>query len=287
VLVAGTIALACAALVLPGGPLFESLALRLLIGVIALFMAAIAVPVGLLTLNTWRDNSAGSLARLEASAASLATVTLAVVLAAFWVPVAWRSSDAGIERLARRVADSGIAVQTTLIVYELSSGPERLALMREPAIEYLDDAVRARWRRLPRAVRPAYAYHRFMRKVVGALHRAGVPLVAGTDALGVALIVPGASLHRELQLLIESGLTPYEALRAATVNPAQFLRKDQEFGTIAVGKRADLLLVDGNPLQDLTRLKQPVGVMVRGRWLGRQDLQRRLAPLAGQSSAGH
>ncbi len=55
-----------------------------------------------------------------------------------------------------------------------------------------------------------------------------------------------------------------------------YLRKDKEFGTVTEGKRADLLLVDGNPLQDLTRLKRPVGVMVRGKWLTRQDLQQRL-----------
>ena len=123
-----------------------------------------------------------------------------------------------------------------------------------------------------------------MKKVVGALHRAGVPLVAGTDAMGFPLIVPGASLHRELQLLTESGLTPYEALRSATVNPAVFLRKEEEFGTVAEGKRADLLLLAGDPLQDLTRLKEPIGVMVRGRWLAREDLHQRLAALAGSQT---
>ena len=124
-----------------------------------------------------------------------------------------------------------------------------------------------------------------MKKVVGALHRAGVPLIAGTDAMGFPLIVPGASLHRELQLLTESGLTPYEAIRAATINPAVFLGKEEEFGTIAEGKRADLLLVDGDPLQDLARLKQPIGVMVRGKWLSREDLHQQLAVLAGKPTA--
>jgi imidazolonepropionase-like amidohydrolase len=159
------------------------------------------------------------------------------------------------------------------------SSPERLALIQEPAIAYLDETVRTQWRRLPQAGSPGYGYHRFMKKVVGALHRAGVPLVAGTDAMGVPLIVPGASLHRELQLLTESGLTPYDALRTATINPAVFLGKDREFGTVAEGKRADLLLTDANPLQDLTRLKRPLGVMVRGQWLSRDDLDRRLASL--------
>jgi imidazolonepropionase-like amidohydrolase len=276
VLVGGMLASACAALFLPGGPLFESLALRLLFTAIALFIGVAAVLLMLLTIRTWRDRSTSTLVRAQASLVFIATLVLASALAIFWVPVAWRSSDSGIERLAQRVREAGISVQTTLINYEVLSGPERLALIQEPAIEYLDETVRTRWRRLLQAGRPGYAYHRFMKKVIGALHRAGVPLIAGTDAMGVPLVVPGASLHRELQLLTESGLTPYEAIRAATINPAVFLSKDEEFGTVTEGKRADLLLVDGNPLQDLGRLKEPVGVMVRGKWLTREDLRRRL-----------
>ena len=87
-------------------------------------------------------------------------------------------------------------------------------------------------------------------------------------------------MHHELRLLIESGLSPYEAMRAATVAPATFLVKDDEFGTIAAGKRADLLLVDGNPLQDIGYLAQPVGVMARGRWFPREQLQQMLVTLA-------
>jgi hypothetical protein len=241
VLVAGMVAVACAALFLPGGPLFESLALRLLFTAIALFIAVAAVLLMLLTIRIWRDTSTSSLVRAQASLVCIATLVLTSALAIFWVPVAWRSSDSGIERVAQRVRESGTSVQTTLINYELLSGPERLALIQEPAMEYLDEPVRTRWRRLSQAGRPGYAYHRFMKKVVGALHRAGVPLVAGTDAMGVPLIVPGASLHRELQLLTESGLTPYEAIRAATIHAAAFLGKDEEFGTVAEGKRADLL----------------------------------------------
>src|SRR6187455_1730897 len=83
----------------------------------------------------------------------------------------------------------------------------------------------------------------------------------------------------ELELLHEAGLTPYEVLKTATVIPAAFLGKTGEFGTIAVGQRADLLLVDRDPLEDLGALDQPVGVMVRGRWLSRDRLQEMLAAL--------
>jgi len=121
-----------------------------------------------------------------------------------------------------------------------------------------------------------------MKKVTGALHRAGVPLVAWTDAMGLPLIAPGTSLLRELELLTESGLTPYEAIRAATVTSAVFLRKDNEFGSIGVGKRADLLLLEGNPLQGIAHLKQLVGVMVRGKWLPSEHLHQMLADLIGK-----
>jgi imidazolonepropionase-like amidohydrolase len=87
------------------------------------------------------------------------------------------------------------------------------------------------------------------------------------------MILPGRSLLRELTLLTRSGLTPFDAIRTATVNPSQFLGMDKEFGTIAVGKRADLLLIERNPLEDVAALNQPLGVMVRGRWLPRETLQ--------------
>ena len=119
----------------------------------------------------------------------------------------------------------------------------------------------------------------FLKRVTAHLNRAGVQLVAGTDALGAPFVIPGFSLHQELALLNESGLTPYEALRTATMHPALFLRKEKEFGTIAVGKRADLLLVESNPLEDLERLKSPLGVMVRGRWLPKERLEALLAAL--------
>ena len=120
----------------------------------------------------------------------------------------------------------------------------------------------------------------FNQKVAGALHRSGVPIMAGTDAIGLELVAPGSSLHRELQLLLASGLSPYEVIQSATVVPAAFLGKTKEFGTIAVGQRADLLLVARNPLENLEALKRPIGVMVRGNWLPREKLDELLKPLA-------
>jgi hypothetical protein len=280
VLATWVLAVVSAALFLPGGPLFESLGLRVAFTSLILLAAAATVWLVIVTVSIWRDASTSSASRVQAAVVSIASLAAIWAGLVFWVPVAWRSSDGGIEQLARRVREAGIPVQTTLVAYDAIGGPGRLRLVQDPVMRYIQPDVRARWLRGSQAGPRGYRYTDFMTKVAGALHRAGVPLMAGTDAVGFPRIAPGASLHHELQLLIESGLTPYEAMRAATVTPATFLNKGGEFGTIASGKRADLLLVDGNPLQDVALLEQPVGVMARGTWFTRERLQQMLTTLA-------
>src|SRR5258707_15165443 len=157
----------------------------------------------------------------------------------------------------------------------------RKALADDPVVEFLMPSTRQGWREEPKPGIPLNRLTGFNQKVAGALHRNGVPIMAGTDAMGLPLVAPGSSLHRELQLLSESGLSPYEVIRSATVVPAAFLGKTKEFGTIAVGQRADILLLASSPLENLEVLKRPMGVMVRGRWLPRQKLDELLKPLAG------
>ena len=103
------------------------------------------------------------------------------------------------------------------------------------------------------------------RKLIRALHAGGVPFLLGSDAPQMWNI-PGYSVHRELQALVASGLTPYQALQTGTVNVARFLRRESTSGTIARGKTADLFLVTGNPLGDISRTMGIVGVMIRGRY---------------------
>lgn len=121
-----------------------------------------------------------------------------------------------------------------------------------------------------------------LQKLTRGFRDAGVRLLAGTDAMNPS-VVPGFSLHDELRELAASGLSAYEALRTATANPAEFLRAGAEFGTIAEGKRADLMLVDGNPLSDVTVASRRLGVMVRGRWLPQSEIQKRLDELASSN----
>jgi imidazolonepropionase-like amidohydrolase len=125
-------------------------------------------------------------------------------------------------------------------------------------------------------------------KLVAALHRAGAGLLLGTDAQAIGrfaapytfpLPLPGFSIHRELELFVAAGLTPYQALETGTRSVAAFFGTLDQTGTIAVGKRADLVLLSGNPLTDIRKTVQPAGVMVNGRWLSRQALDKGLAEI--------
>lgn len=97
-------------------------------------------------------------------------------------------------------------------------------------------------------------------KITIALHRAGVPVVAGTD-----VGVPGHTLHRELELYVQAGMTPLEALQAATITPARVMKVDGEVGTLEPGKRADLLVLDANPLDNISNIRRTRYVVTQGR----------------------
>ena len=99
-----------------------------------------------------------------------------------------------------------------------------------------------------------------------AFHDAGGKIVSGTDAF-MDEIPAGISLHETLQIMVEAGLTPYEALKTATVNPANMLEINERIGTIEVGKEADFILLGGNPLEDIANTLDIHGVMTKGRWL--------------------
>jgi imidazolonepropionase-like amidohydrolase len=96
--------------------------------------------------------------------------------------------------------------------------------------------------------------------VIGALHRAGIPIVAGSDT---GLL--GYGLHREMELYVKAGMTPLEAIQAATIVPAKAMKLDRELGTIEPGKRADLILVDGNPLENISDIRRVSRVVANGR----------------------
>ncbi len=114
------------------------------------------------------------------------------------------------------------------------------------------------------------------RRLIKSLHDAGVPFALGSDAPQF-WNVPGFSAHRELRSLVDAGLTPYQALRTGTVNVGVYLKTESTTGTLTPGKRADLLLLDANPLQNIDNSVKIAGVMVNGRWLSKAEIDKRLA----------
>jgi imidazolonepropionase-like amidohydrolase len=116
----------------------------------------------------------------------------------------------------------------------------------------------------------------FLYRLVQLAHEEGVPILAGTD-VGGPLLVPGLSLHRELELLVRAGLTPAAALRAATLGPALFLGAADSLGTIAQGKLGDLVLLDADPLADIHNTTRIRAVVLNGRLLDRAALDELLA----------
>ena len=116
-------------------------------------------------------------------------------------------------------------------------------------------------------------------RLVSRMRLDGIKFLAGTDSACEGGL-PGFSLHEELRLLAESGFTPLEALRTATVNPAKFIRREKDLGTIEQGKLADLVLLDGDPLADISNTRKINAVVVNGRLLRRQDLDRMLENVA-------
>ncbi len=114
-------------------------------------------------------------------------------------------------------------------------------------------------------------------QIVKALYDGGAGLLAGTDQVDpLVRTAPGFALHRELELLVEVGLPPYAALATATRNPAEFFGTLDSAGTVAVSKRADLLLLAANPLRDISATRSIAGVMVKGQWLSRDAIEARL-----------
>ena len=119
----------------------------------------------------------------------------------------------------------------------------------------------------------------FHKEMVVAFKEAGVPMVVGTDA-GVSGVVTGFALHDELALLVNAGLTTEEALVSATRLPSEWLGIDEKVGTVEVGKYADLLLLDENPLENIENTRKINGVFVNGNWVDRNKIDKLLNDLA-------
>ncbi len=186
-----------------------------------------------------------------------------------------------IRSLARATKAANVWNCPTLVVQQkLAEANDYKRLLRAPEMKYVAPLRLALWNPTRATQLQSMTSADFdaagrgievLKRLVKALQDADAGILLGTDAPS-RFVVPGFSVHEELQNFVESGLSPYQALRTATRNPAEYLNALSEFGTLETGKRADLILVRDNPLEDLTTLRSPAGVMVRGQWLPKTEL---------------
>jgi imidazolonepropionase-like amidohydrolase len=160
-------------------------------------------------------------------------------------------------------------------------------LRSDPRLKYMPAQIRTSWdpatdsrfrQRTAEDFELARVVFKKNLELIGMMRRAGVEFIAGTDTLN-PYCFPGFSLHNELDLLVQAGLTPMEALQAATFNPARFLGKEKELGTVERGKIADLVLLEANPLQDINNTKRINAVVMGGRLITKAELGEMLAKI--------
>ncbi|HKO96319.1 MAG TPA: amidohydrolase family protein [Pyrinomonadaceae bacterium] len=195
--------------------------------------------------------------------------------------------QARIKQLATMTSEAGAWVTPTLALWQTIFGRDTATVLRtqRPEVKYMPPQMVNQWtqqRDNQLANIPADEGQRvldFHSQMLKALSDATGKILLGSDAPQV-FSVPGFSLQREMEVMVKAGLTPYQVLESGTRNPAIYLNAEREFGTVAVGKTADLILVNGNPLKDVSNVSKRAGVMLRGRWLPESELSKRLDEIA-------
>lgn len=195
------------------------------------------------------------------------------------------ADEAGIPSVVGATKLAGAAVVPTMALWETFNADREIDFYAGlDELRYLPEAMVTAWiesqkGRRERLIPDSGArVIEIRRKVLKALHDEGVRIVFGTDAPQI-FNVPGFSIHREMSIMAEAGMTPFEILVSGTRNAADHFATD-EFGTVEVGRRGDLILLEANPLDDIANMAKRAGVMVRGRWIPESEIQARLAALA-------
>lgn len=206
-----------------------------------------------------------------------------------WLRVWERADTERVSGLAAATREAGTWICPTLGVFDGMFAPDELAdrMLQRDEMRFVHPSFRAFWQQRRggsglRSVLEAGVPNRD--RMTRALHRAGARLVLGTDCPN-PFLVPGFSIHGEMEHWVEAGIAPVDVLRAGTREAAALMGDLDEFGTVSAGKRADLLLLEADPLEDIANVRKRVGVMLRGQWLPEADLRRRLADVAASYGA--
>jgi hypothetical protein len=200
----------------------------------------------------------------------------------FGVNLVGRVDETRIPAIVAATRSAGVAIVPTQSLVEHQYGPDDVEKMRAwPEMRYASPAELTQWAAAKQKNVEAFPlehrqrYIALRRRLIKALHDGGVPILLGSDA-PQTWNVPGFSIHRELVTYVAAGLSPYEALVTGTRAVASHLGTLERAGTIEAGKRADLVLLEGNPLQDIFQTSRIVGVMNGGRWLPKSEIDARL-----------
>jgi imidazolonepropionase-like amidohydrolase len=181
----------------------------------------------------------------------------------------------------------------TLTVHRMFARLTEPAFTADPRVRYTPALIKSvAWKQTLAWVEPIAQNRDDQRRlfaktmeIVGQMYRAGVPILAGTDTSN-PYVMAGFSLHDELELLVEAGLSPAAALRCATLEPARFWKQEGSQGEVRVGQRADLVVLDANPLEDIRQTRSIRGVMLKGTWLDRDTLDAMLAKAEATAAGG-
>lgn len=202
-------------------------------------------------------------------------------------PVLQHIDESRMKELAARTREAGVYNTPTLELFKIVVSEETPEpFLAWPEMRYISPALRAQFAKqkagtagIPAPSDERKRYVDLRNKMTKALADAGAGLLIGPDSPQMFL-VPGFATHREIRAFVAAGLSPYQALLAATRSPAQHLRQSEQFGTVAAGRRADLLLLDADPLADIGNLEKRAGLMLRGRWFEPAQLQKMLDGVA-------
>lgn len=197
------------------------------------------------------------------------------------------ADDAKLARVVAATCAARTWTVPTLALWETFLGTDDSAtLAARPEVRYVPQAWRANWaqqlvgtRRNAPPPEKRLIILDLRRRILKALQTAGCPIAFGTDSPQLYSI-PGFSIHREMRSMAAAGLSPQQILNSGTRQVARYFGAEQEFGSVAAGQRADLLLLHGNPLSDLGNIAKRAGVIVNGRWLPEADIQARLERIA-------
>lgn len=209
----------------------------------------------------------------------------------FGFDVADGADEGKIPQIVRMTRDAGTwnVPTQSLIEHVMLPEPSAAELIARDEMRYVPRQMREQWlkAKADRLAQPGYDPERarhfveVRRKLIKGLQQGGAGLLLGSDA-PQWFNVPGFALHHELRMLVDAGLTPFEALSTGTRNVAQFLGQEDQFGTVAEGKRADLILLEANPLADVGNVQKRAGIMLGGRWLPESRIQAGLADIASR-----